>query len=432
MPASQLFAREATCAAGQVACSSSDLPNSFCCPSETTCNVLAGGSTVLCCPTGRNCDKIQPITCNVGEQDVEKHPDAPIKTTVLNVELEKCGEDTCCPFGYTCSTSGGTSQCIANSDQSSLPKAAESHSSSTAAPSATTTSKSSTHPETASATPVPTGTIPGKATEPGPDDANADSSESKSNKGPEKTSIIGGVVGSALLLLCIVIIVYLCIRRRNRRRDVTHGEKSGHIYGSGDSASSLGSFGNIISEPIVQPGSYRTDFILKTPSSRATSAQRAYVTPVPSIVHQPATTPRRPRTPPRTPPPNDQHMRVSLPNPFDSPSPSPYRKSTSPSSQDERIMRTGNVARLPPIRATRSSFTSRYPTTPELAREPSCESINVFADPADVDTMDPKTKPRLLTRPTTNGTTFTDMMGEAGLSSVRHGGPYVPGTTPKI
>ncbi|KAJ6446208.1 UPF0041 domain-containing protein [Purpureocillium lavendulum] len=120
-----------------------------------------------------------------------------------------------------------------------------------------------------------------------------------------------------------------------------------------------------------------------------------------------------------------QNLRASIPNPFDSPSPSahsPARSPMSATSNDERNAKTGHVggARLAPIRAMRASVTrvSRRPDS--ITREPSSESINVFADPTTMSTHDPR------------ATTFSDMMGQAGLERVHKGKPYVPGTTPRI
>ncbi|RDA92650.1 hypothetical protein CP533_1455 [Ophiocordyceps camponoti-saundersi (nom. inval.)] len=63
----------------------------FCCPKDSVCVPLAGQTTVLCCPEGRSCDVIKPITCDVREQDPVKKPQAPLKTKLLGVELSTCG-----------------------------------------------------------------------------------------------------------------------------------------------------------------------------------------------------------------------------------------------------------------------------------------------------------------------------------------------------
>ncbi|KPM41765.1 hypothetical protein AK830_g4778 [Neonectria ditissima] len=404
MPASRLFARADTCNADQVTCPSI-LPSNFCCGENSTCKALAGGTTAVCCPEGSDCIKIQPITCDVREQDVDNRPNAPIKTTVFNVELETCGDGTCCPFGYTCNND---KECLMDDDQSEAPKGPETSASTTAEPSATsTTDPSST--DAISTTDAPSSTVvPVKST---------DSSE-PDNSGPATTSIIGGVVGACLLLLVIAIVVFLYIRRRNKR-DGSASEKSAYSWGHSRAPSSTGSFGNIISEPIAQPNSYRTDFILKSPSRSSGSSTLIYNSPNATRIHN--TPPRIQPFPPR--------IRISIPNPFDSPNASPNAVSAQPSPLEDEQPRHGTV-RLLPIRAMKaSSYYSRRPSNPDvqpdlqsdLQREPSSESINVFADPGTV-------KPRALTR----GTTFTDMMDQADLGEVRRGRPYVPGTTPRI
>lgn len=421
MPANQIFARLDSCTADQISCPSSN-PSNFCCPANTVCQALAGGTTALCCPQGRKCDKIQPITCDLSVQDPEKHPEAQIKTNVFNLELPKCGDSACCPFGYTCSND---KECLIDANQDEAPAGANPSATSSVGPTATATETGTATatgteteaPKSSAALPTvaaPSGTLPANSTEPEP------AAEKSSGSGPATTSIIGGVVGSVLILLVISIIIFLYVRRKNRR-EAMNNEKGGHFYSSGrTNSSTTSSFGNVISDPIMQPNSYRTDFILKTPSSRASTSA-------------PSTAPRRfSFTSPRSQPPR---IRISIPNPFESPSPSPaiFPNSTP---RDDRPPRTGNVAaRLPPIRAMKNSirYSSRPSAQQDLTREPSSESISVFADP---NTMNPKPKTRRLTR----GTTFTDLMDEADLSDVRRGSPYVPGganpyvpgTTPRI
>ncbi|KAK7408653.1 hypothetical protein QQX98_009168 [Neonectria punicea] len=398
IPASRLFARADSCDADQVTCPSI-LPSNFCCDENSTCKALAGGTTAVCCPEGSDCTKIQPITCDVREQDVKNRPNAPIKTTIFNVELETCGDGTCCPFGYTCSNN---KECLMDDDQSEAPAGSETSASTSVEPSATsTTNPSST--EAASTTDGSSSTA-----------APASTDSSDSNSGPATTSIIGGVVGACLLLLVIAIVIFVYIRRRNKR-DGTTSEKSAYSWGHSRAPSSTGSFGNIISEPIAQPNSYRTDFILKSPSRSSGSSTLVYNSPNATRIHN--TPPRIQPFPPR--------IRISIPNPFDSPNASPNAVSVQPSPLEDEQPRHGTV-RLLPIRAMKaSSYYSRGPGTPDLQpdlqREPSSESINVFADPGTV-------KPRALTR----GTTFTDMMDQADLGEVRRGRPYVPGTTPRI
>lgn len=393
MPANTIFTRQDTCASS---CPST-LPDDFCCKASQSCIPLAGNTTAVCCPKDKDCTKIKIISCDVKLQDPSNGRNSEVMTSLLDLELSKCGEK-CCPFGYTCTQGKNGLMCRMDDDQSRLPDGAVVSSTSTAVPSATST-------DIESVTGAPSGTsLPGKAgqDDDDDDDDDSDNSSASGNSGPATTSIIGGIVGGCLLLLILAIIIFLYIRRRNKRND--HGtEKASHLYNSGRRDSSIASFGNFISEPINQPNSYRADFILKT------SPQVSEVD-VPS--RQPST--RVAAQPPR--------IRISIPNPFESPNPSPKNPTDQPSPLDDQPARHGNV-RLPPIRAMKAqSHCSRRPATPELQREPSSECINVFADPSTV------VKPRRLT----HATTFTDLMDEADLGEVRRGRPYVPGTTPRI
>lgn len=80
---------------------STDLP-SFCCSNGSQCIWLAANTTVLCCPDGATCNTISPVTCDENLQDAERNPEAPIKTTALDVKLGSCGNGMCCPHGYEC------------------------------------------------------------------------------------------------------------------------------------------------------------------------------------------------------------------------------------------------------------------------------------------------------------------------------------------
>ncbi|KAM0434643.1 hypothetical protein ACHAPT_003742 [Fusarium lateritium] len=443
LPASHIFARADTCGADRVSCNS-ELTDLFCCSKGYSCILLAGNTSAMCCPEGRNCDEVRPITCDLRGQDITKYPKAPVMTVITNLDLPKCGSN-CCPFGYTCQ---GDTKCVLDKDQSSPPKDAEYPSgSSSGAPSAT----APTSIETASASAEPTSTgEPSKAS----DDENQEEEDKKKDSGPATTSIAGGVVGGCIILLIIAVVIFLYFRRQ-KRREGSGGEKNGnHLYGGNNNScsSSEASFGNFISEPIVQPNSYRADFILKTPSQKSQisgpnssamsqgqfssggstavsqgqfSAGSSSNLPPRQFSGSSSTLPPRqysfsptPTRVPQAPP----RIRISIPNPFDSPSPSPNHNSARMSPIDDQSVHHGTV-RLPPIRTMKaSSHCSRRPGSPELQREPSCESINVFADPSDV------VKPRRLT----HATTFTDLMDEADLRDVGRGKAYAPGTKPHV
>ncbi|SPJ70882.1 uncharacterized protein FTOL_00610 [Fusarium torulosum] len=400
LPAAHVFAREETCDADQTSCNS-NIAN-FCCPKGNSCRLLAGETTAVCCPKGQTCNVIQPITCDIRGQDQKEFPNAPVKTIVFNLDLQKCGKK-CCPFGYSCEND----ECVIDKDQTEVPEGAElPNETSTPVPSAVTTATGAIETISISAAPSMSAE-PTQAAEAGSDKSDSDKGEEPKpdNSGPATTSIVGGVVGGCIILLVIATVIFLYVRRQNKREHAGT-EKHGQIYSHGRRSDSDASFGNIISEPISQPNSYRADFILKTPST-----QRSSIVPVPTRQFSNAGD-RLHAPPPR--------IRISIPNPFDSPNPSPNAQPSPP--DNEESLRHGNI-RLPPIRAMKaSSYCSQRPSTPELQREPSSENINVFADPSTI------VKPRPLTR----ATTFTDLMDEADLGAVRRGKPYVPGTTPRI
>ncbi|KAH0499321.1 hypothetical protein TgHK011_006524 [Trichoderma gracile] len=430
-PAGLVF-QELKCSAGTQSCPAG-LPNNFCCSEGTTCLPLAGNTTAMCCPTGQTCEKIQPITCDVSQQDPSKNQQSPIKTSVFDVPLQKCGADLCCPFGYSCS---GDDLCVKDSDQSEAPEKATS--STTASPASATSSDSapaSTEPPSTFSTslvvaPVTTASAPSEAsspasspassqasseaslpasspTSPSTSSATADASSgtpdpsSSHASNPKTVSIIGGVIGGCAVLIVLGAIAFLFVRRRNLHRKDDYSEKPrvGRIkhLGPGPRA------GSIISDPILQPNSYRTDFIRKSPSIGSSISQRP-----PQIALNN----------------NHSHQRLSIPNPFDSPSPSnhsdhsPTGYRDSVTSEDERNARTGVVgsgSRLPPIRAMRASSRRVYPQ--DLHRVSSGENIDVFADPF--------TMTGNYDRRGTHATTFTDLMIEADLGDVRRGQPYL-------
>ncbi|UNI14589.1 hypothetical protein JDV02_001204 [Purpureocillium takamizusanense] len=392
-PPSRIFGRDNFCASNGLQQCSADLPSEFCCPKGSSCMSLAGQTTVLCCPQDSKCEKIQPITCNIREQDPRKNPQAPIKTTLFDAPLQKCGADLCCPFGYTCATSG--KECTKDADQTTRPKASQS--SSAATPSATISST----PATAStANPQATRTT-GDPAAPAATTTSPSQQEPSSDSGPEKTSIIGGAVGGCLVSLLIITVIFLYFRRR---RQAANSEKSGF---SRSNSSGSGPYGAVISAPVLHPGTYRSDFLRGSPPREFPSTPR---TPPPYNNN-----PRAGQNPPR----------ISIPNPFDSPDPSsarsPARSPMSATSHDDRNAKRGHVgARLAPIRAMRASVARHSRRPDSISREPSSESINVFADPTTVSSKDPR------------ATTFSDMMDQAGLEKVHKGKPYVAGTTPRI
>lgn len=372
-PAADVFARADTCAAKGLDSCSKDLPDNFCCPKDSSCVSLAAETTVLCCPTNKSCDTIKPITCNIQAQDPSTDLKAPIKTTVFDVDLPKCGSTGyCCPFGYSCSDDGAW--CSRNEDQSRPPKNEQPSAISSATVESSATSTAST--------------TPSRVSDPSP------------APGPDKGPLIGGIVGGVAGLVLLVVIIVLCLRRRRAASDHDSIRESSSGAGSGP-------YGHVISAPVLHPGSYRSDFLRGNPASPESSTAPA------ATLYSPTHTNLRP-TP-----------RLSIPNPFNSPNPAPYsplESRVSVTSVEELTARTGHVvgSRLAPIRAMKPTESR---SSHRLSTQNSFEDINVFADP---DTV----------RPTGSGrriTTMSDMMEEVGLGDVHRGRrPYVPGTTPRI
>jgi hypothetical protein len=227
----ELFERDSACPnSTYTQCSAIGLPSNFCCPSSATCVPLAGNTTLLCCPSG-NCNQIQPITCDISQQNVTAHPDNPLKTSALTSSLPTCGT-ACCPFGYSCTTGN---LCLKNTDQSAPPVASASSSSSPSA-----TKSSSATKETATTSSIP---LNGNTTLSGHCD-----------RFPVNAVLVGFFPG--LVLGILISIASICVFDAQRRR--------------ADRRRSGSSFGNI-SEP--QPSEHiRSDFLRKPPQTPSSTA----------------------------------------------------------------------------------------------------------------------------------------------------------------
>lgn len=138
-----------------------------------------------------------------------------------------------------------------------------------------------------------------------------------------------------------------------------------------------GSFGKVsasISDPIYQEGSaIRTDFIRKQTSAPSTPTRQPTLQRVRSL----------------------------------------FRKSAAANGTEMAIASSPGAPSLP----------QAAPRTPRLQREPSGESINIFADPS--------TASEGIRGRDSHQTTFTDMMERADLAGVRKGEPFVPRLSPK-
>jgi hypothetical protein len=136
-----------------------------------------------------------------------------------------------------------------------------------------------------------------------------------------------------------------------------------------------GSFGKVsasISDPIYQGSALRTDFIRKQTSAPSSPSRQPTIQRVRSL----------------------------------------FRKSAAANGTEMTM--TSSPASLPRPQAS--------PRTPRLQREPSGESINIFADPS---TAREGSRGR-----ESQQTTFTDMMRRADLPDLRQGEPFVPRMSP--
>ncbi|OAQ72179.1 mid2 like cell wall stress sensor domain-containing protein [Pochonia chlamydosporia 170] len=383
-PTPPLFARDGCATSGPTSCAAQGLAKQLCCPADSACVALAGKTTVICCPSNQSCNKIQPITCNLAEQDPSLNPNAPIKTTVKNAKLPTCGTNLCCPFGFTCSPD--KTSCTMDQDQSKSPESSPSASPTRATLTSTTG-------------PAPTATTTNTSTAAATTSADANQDHGSSGLGPEKISIIGGAVGGVLALCLLIGIIFLCVRSRSKKGSYQRSS-------SRDGSAGSGPYGNMISGPILNPEtSYRTDFIRKPPSPPSPAASR--------FSRSLARLSRAPRLSVA----HTENKHFSIRNPFHSPnpsvpSPSPRMSQSSLSSHDDDHPRTGHVgARLPPIRNLAPDRHSQY-----AHRDYSRESITVHAGPDTVpkDDNDNRT------------TTFGGLMRNYG--DVHQNNGYTPGS----
>ncbi|KAK3941545.1 hypothetical protein QBC46DRAFT_353185 [Diplogelasinospora grovesii] len=456
-----LFGRQSsTCAATYSQCDVANFPNYFCCPTGQNCLNLAGNTTLLCCPSGADCSRIQPISCDITQQDGKKNPTAVIKTTALKGTLGHCGEGTCCPFGYSCT---GDGQCQMNANQNAVP-----FQSGTGTGTTPTVSTSPSSSVSSSSSPSSTGTSSpdqtgGSATGGSGSSPTPSSETGGTNEGPAMPVIIGASVGAALFLLAAGLVAWVLMRKRKSDKR----ESSGGGPNSLKLTRSTSSFGNIISNPIMAQNAMRTDFVrgaaaapqippiqprYATAQTTATAtAEPASVTgafvrdsvdsadgltdrdnaPKPSAAATTTTTTTR----------NLTARQSSIAYGYGAPQTSPYANyiNYSASNSPNRSGGTPDYSGGSYGEGGGGGYGSgddenellpRTPTRP--AREPSSVSINVFADPRTItpDSRDGRDDSREREedrrRRISHLTTFTQMMEEADLGPVARGQSYVP------
>lgn len=231
----EIFARNSgSCPSDYSSCGGS-LPSDFCCPSSSTCLRLDDDTSALCCPSGSGCETIQPITCEISQQNATSFPKATIKTTRLDDKLPKCN-DACCPFGYTCQgkvclLDKSTSKNGTTTTTSSSPK------------DTTSFGTAVTPVSSATAAPVSCPSFPAGAIAAG--------------------FFPGAVFGAVLALL-----ITMCLRRRTQKKqqmmqDPKNGSGGGNSGILWSQRSSSGAVLGISSPIASEDASYRTDFLLR-------------------------------------------------------------------------------------------------------------------------------------------------------------------------
>ncbi|KAI0166618.1 hypothetical protein GGR57DRAFT_510229 [Xylariaceae sp. FL1272] len=242
--------------------------NGMCCSDAAHPIVLAGGTTVLCCPQ-EDCTEIEPINCDINLQVLNPHPeddeDPPnIQTTFTSEALVNCGGG-CCPWGYSCKTNKVNGQqvtdCVMKADQDHQPdgkpaiSSASSTTSSTDSHKTTTTASSSTSQESSTSTTLETTTTEAPDSPSSFQTSDLSSTLSVTDttvvitptNTPVETSVGGGngtaspphaeplststlagvaVAGVAILILLGALVFYLWRRNQSKGRDSPNGNNN--------------------------------------------------------------------------------------------------------------------------------------------------------------------------------------------------------------
>ncbi|KAL9581380.1 MAG: hypothetical protein Q9212_003933 [Teloschistes hypoglaucus] len=232
-----------TCATANYSpCNKAGIPSNFCCPSDSTCTVFNNNKSVVCCPNGRDCSTISPLTCDLVAQNATLHPSNQLHSTDLTGSLETCGSNTCCPKGFGC-TNG---QCVMKA------AAAVSSSAKTASSTqAAATSKSASASQTNK--PSTTSSNSASATSQTAGAANATPTTDHTKITP--VGFIAGFFPGMLLGALLTVAVIICIGRRRAKREEKDGD--------------FGSVAATVSDPIYQESNgFRTDFLRRESATK--------------------------------------------------------------------------------------------------------------------------------------------------------------------
>ena len=255
-----------TCSiSGYTACNKNGVPGNFCCPSATECVAFNGGQSAICCPTGRDCSTIQPISCDVSQQNATAHPSSQLFTTDLSATLGTCGS-TCCPQGYSCKN--GQCSLSSSSTSSSAPSSAPTSTQKSNIASSNTPTSSSTLSQ---ATNSPSG-VGSAASHPTPSLGAA--TQTHCSQFPTTAVLVGFFSGLAAGIISAVL-GFCCFGRRRK-----------------ETPPASPNFSNVaasVSDPIYQPqdaNGFRSDFLRRESNSkhpRRTSKVRSFFSRTPTM-----------------------------------------------------------------------------------------------------------------------------------------------------
>ena len=228
-------------------------PSSFCCPSGTTCFGFNDNQGVICCPKD-SCAVTNPLSCDIQVYNATANPTSPFHLADLNVKLQTCGTNTCCPPGFTCNGN----ECVETSLLGSI-SASAATAKSTSAPTPTAVTGIS-----ASSTPTITSSGRGPANSGGANtNAASSTSSSSSDQFPIQAILVGLLPG--LVAGCLLAWLFICcLNRRKAKKQVTD-----------DDTSSLGPVAAKVSDPIYNDSATRTDFLRYARSSRSPQGSNA-------------------------------------------------------------------------------------------------------------------------------------------------------------
>ncbi|KAI0393598.1 hypothetical protein F5Y17DRAFT_301784 [Xylariaceae sp. FL0594] len=196
--------------------------NGMCCKNDTVPIILAGGTTVVCCPQGTDCDTMKPLV-ECSPHAFDPYGDNEVPPDIQSIYLDRLPvcQTGCCPWGYTCTNYYAHYLCVKNEYQSRQPNGKPSTSISFAYFSlptqASTISTSSGIASSSVSATTDVTTLPSDGHHNGTDPASSPPSGSLSQSA---TIGIGVGVGAFVAILGGGLVYYL-LRRRHRRE----GEK---------------------------------------------------------------------------------------------------------------------------------------------------------------------------------------------------------------